>query len=152
MKVILGTLFLMYVPLISIAAEPMLAECDNHLLTVEKDGTYSSGAKKALVEAYRKGEAIRVGWELDWDKDSKVDVSHWTSAQFLSEFEGAIYAQISSIQQQIPSKDKKDIFFPKESRQWFGLLSTKGVLKGRFSGENQVPKQYNVKSIWCLDR
>jgi hypothetical protein len=127
-----------------------ITQCENHLLTVESNGRVSAGEKSKLIEAFRKGSSIRVGWELDWDKDNKVDIMHWTSAQFLSEFEGEIFAQIPMIEQQRPRKGQADIIFPEISRQWYGLLKSNGVLKGRYSGKKGMSKSYNVRSMWCI--
>lgn len=126
-----------------------LSQCDNHLLTVESDGQVSSGSYNKVQEAYRKGEFIRVGWELDFTKDGKVDVSHWVNVEFLSEFEGKVYAQIPAIQQQIPNKAEGNIFYPKHSQQWYGLLRTDGVLSGRYSHREGMSKEYRVRSMWC---
>jgi len=106
--------------------------------------------KKNLIDAFRKGASIRVGWELDWNKDNKIDITHWTPAKFLTEFEGEIYAQISVIEQQRPNKGKSDIIFPEKSQQWYGLLRSDGVLKGRYSGKKGMSKSYNVRSMWCV--
>lgn len=127
-----------------------IEQCDNHLVTIEKNGDVSAGSKKALVTAFRKGASIRVGWELDWNNDKHVDISHWTNAQFLSEFEGEIFAQIPSIQQQRARKGKSDIIFPEKSQEWYGLLRSDGVLKGRYSEKKEMTKSYNVRSMWCL--
>jgi len=94
--------------------------------------------KYAQMSAYKKGKNIGVGREIDWNKDKKVDISHCATAIFLSEFEGANYAQLPAIQQQLPHKDKNDILFPAKSQNWYGLLSSRGVIKGKFSNAKGV--------------
>lgn len=135
----------------SVNAQTSLLQCENHLLTVERDGSISAGAHQKLLAAYRKGASIRIGWELDWNNDDKIDVTHWTSAQFMSEFQGVIFSQIPSIQQQRPVKSNGEIIFPEKSRLWFGLLNSKGKLTGRYSESKGMSKEYNVRSLWCID-
>ena len=130
--------------------ESYIAQCDNHLLTVEANGKVSAGTKNKLIDVFRKGASIRVGWELDWNRDNIVDITHWTTAQFLTEFEGKIFAQIPAIEQQSPKKSQADILFPDKPRQWHGLLNSDGVLKGRYSNQEGMSKSYNVRSMWCI--
>lgn len=143
-------MFVFYGTLAHASTDTSFSQCDNHLMTVERSGIVSAGSYKKLINAYRKGASIRVGWELDFTGDGKTDVSHWVDAQFLSEFDGKLYAQVPAIQQQIPDITKSDILFPKNSQEWYGLLRSDSKLSGRYSLRNQMSKTYQVRSMWCL--
>lgn len=135
---------------IGVQAQGPLQQCDNHLVTIEKDGSVSAGSKKSLIAAYRKGAPIRVGWELDWDDDGKSDITHWTFSHFLSEFEGEIFAQIPMIQQQRPRRGEANIVFPDKNQEWYGILRSDGQLSGRYSEREGMSKSYRVRSVWCV--
>lgn len=64
-----------------VAATPLNAQslsCSGafHLATIEPDGKVSSGSLNALVLAYRSGQTLRVGWELDFNGDESADITH----------------------------------------------------------------------------
>lgn len=71
-----------------------------HLVTIESDGSASRGSKDQLRRAVANGLPIRVGWGLDTNADGVPDLSHWTDAGFVTDFEGEIFAQIPDIQRQ----------------------------------------------------
>lgn len=113
--------------------------CAGHLATIGADGVVSAGARTAVLEAVRRGAALRVHWSLDPNNDGVPEISHWADAGFLSEWQGEVFAQIDDIQQQAPRRDPPRIEMPigrdrasgKEIRRipqkagiaWFALLS-----------------------------
>jgi len=117
-----------------------------HLATIEPDGTASTGSKDRIRAAVQKGLPIRVGWILG----PHGELTHWADAIFLSVFEGEVFAQVPTIQQQSPVRGKARIELPKSGGRWTGLLGTDGRLEGHFDDGSEAPKT-RVRSIWCID-
>jgi len=129
---------------------PCAETCTSPLVTVEADGTVSSGAKDALRAAFRAGLPLRVGWSLDTDSDGRPEISHWADAAFLSEFEGEVFAQLRDIQRQTPRRGSASISMPAERQRWSGLLGSTGVLESHFDNGQAAPAT-RVRSTWCVD-
>lgn len=121
--------------------------CPALLATIEPDASVSAGSLNALTNAYRAGQKIRVGWELDWDQDGSVDITHWANADFLSEFEGTIATQIPSIRRQIPRPGEARIALAAETT-WTGLIDSRGRLYGAYDGDKATERR--VRTHWCL--
>ena len=124
------------------------AICPGHLATVERSedgGVITAGSKEALRAAVLAGRSLRVGWEFDWNSDGQVDITHWADASFLSEFEGEIYTQVTTINRQQPRPGQKRIHLP--AGRWTGLLGTNGLLVSALEGEE--PRDHPVRSHWC---
>lgn len=128
---------------------PAFGACPEHLATIEPDGSVSTGSVELLKAAYRAGHHIRVGWELDWDQDGITDITHWANADFLSEFEGTIAAQIPSIRRQLPRPGEGTISLATETT-WTGLIDTLGRLQGGYDGDKA--REYRVRAHWCMAR
>lgn len=120
--------------------------CPTLLATIEPDGSVTSGSLDALKSAYRTGQQIRIGWEMDWDRDGKVDITHWANADFLSEFEGTIATQLSSVRRQVPRPGEATITLS-AATTWTGLIDTSGRLQGAYDGGE--PKEHRVRAHWC---
>lgn len=123
--------------------------CAGHLATIGADGTVTSGARAAVLDAARRGAALRVQWSLDPNNDGVPEVSHWADAGFLSEWQGEVFAQIDDIQQQAPRRDPARIELPAGRKRWSGLLATTGVLTSHFD-DGSEPSTTRVRTTWCL--
>jgi len=121
-----------------------------HLVTVESDGTVSRGSKDRLRRAVHDGQAIRIGWSLDTDGDGRTDLSPWTGADFLTDFEGEVFAQIDDIQRQAPTRAETRVRMPAGRQRWSGILGTNGVLEGHFD-DGTEPRSTRVRVTWCVD-
>jgi hypothetical protein len=121
-----------------------------HLLTVAADGTATRGTKDALKRAVQAGLPLRVGWGLDANADGVADVSHWSDAGFLTEFEGEIFAQIPDIQRQSPVRGQARVLMPGGRQRWSGLISTNGRLESHFD-DGSEPQSVRLGSTWCVD-
>ena len=120
-----------------------------HLATIEADGSISRGAQAALLRAVGDGQPIRVGWSLDPDGDGKPDLTHWTDASFLTEFEGHVFAQIEDIQRQSPMRGQARVAMPTGRMRWTGILGTNARLEGHFD-DGTEPVSVRVRTTWCL--
>ena len=123
--------------------------CAGHLATIDADGAVVQGTKAAVLDALRRGSAMRVGWSLDSNNDGQPELVHWADAGFLSEWHGEAFAQIDDIQQQAPRRDPARIEMPVGRRRWTGLLSTTGVLAGHFD-DGSEPIAVKLRTTWCL--
>ncbi|MEO0435916.1 MAG: hypothetical protein AAF098_03310 [Pseudomonadota bacterium] len=124
--------------------------CENgkQLALISPSGKLQQGSLDRLLGAYRRGERFRLGWELDFDGDSKSDITHWADGLFLTEFKGHLFAQLPTIERQRPLDETGAIEFPVSTQRWSGLIGTDGSLVGRFS--DSQPTRSKVKSVWCL--
>jgi len=82
------------------------------------------GNKAQLIDAVRSGYPVRIGWGGN-------RVEHVTDAQFLTIFEGEVFAQIKSIVGQAPSaiNDSVKIKFRPENH-WTKIAGTNGYANG----------------------
>jgi hypothetical protein len=121
-----------------------------HLATLRADGTLEAGSKDAVRAAFANGTPLRVGWSIDANNDGTADVSHWADAAFLSEFEGEIFAQLTDIQRQQPTRGQARIAMPPGRQRWSGLLGTNGMLESHFD-DGSAAATMRVRSSWCVD-
>lgn len=121
-----------------------------HLVTIEPDGSASRGSKDQLKRAVANGLPIRVGWGLDTNADGIPEVSHWTDAGFVTDFEGEIFAQIPDIQRQSPVRGQARVLMPVGRQRWSGLVGTNGRLESHFD-DGSEPATTRVRSTWCVD-
>ncbi|MEM9304844.1 MAG: hypothetical protein AAGE01_22215 [Pseudomonadota bacterium] len=135
------------------AAVPLLARadflpCDYPLVSLDPGGAVVTGSKDALVEAYRSGAEIRVGWSLDWNDDGETDVTHWAPARFLSEYRGEIFAQLPVIHRQRPQRDRPAIHITETHQEWFAIIGSNGELRSRMHDDDRLGER-NVPTQWC---
>jgi hypothetical protein len=118
------------------------------LLTTEAGGKVSAGSKGALIQAVQAGAPIRVGWELDFERDGKIDLVHWAPASFLTVFEGEVFAQIPPILKQEPILGKANVRVAAATVTWQGLVGSTGFLEGRYSDTSETDR-IPARVIWC---
>ncbi|MEM6301220.1 MAG: hypothetical protein AAF749_05725 [Pseudomonadota bacterium] len=129
-------------------ASSLYCEHGKQLATISSSGELDQGSLGRLHSAYRRGEKIRLGWELDFNGDNTADITHWADGLFLTEYKNRLFAQLPTIERQRPVDDSGLIEFADAAQRWSGLLGTDGTLVGRFS--DGAPKRSSVRSIWCL--
>lgn len=142
--------------LITLPATPLLAQepatCSQVLYETGFDKRAVRGTKQALIAAVERGDPIRIGWFLDVNNDGTGDVSHWADAQFLSVFEGEVFAQLSAIMEQTPVRGRAKMRLGIFARDWRGLFGSDGSLQGRFANGNNATSDTPVAIRWCAAR
>ena len=112
---------------------PMLvkSQCTT-LLSTDFEGNVLSGSIDDLKKNIREGKTIRVGWQLDFDNDGKVDVEHWAPARFLTIIGEHVYTQIDEISAQGITAKRDGIRLDKNEVYWYGLIGTDSQLVNKF--------------------
>lgn len=110
------------------------------ILSTNFDGEVTKGSKEALIEEIRKGSSVRVGYQLDFDKDKVADFDHWTTAEFITILNGEVFTQIRNINLQIPKLDIPQIDIIPVNTMWTAILGSNGFLKNRYVYEDLVPE------------
>ena len=137
--------------LLAVPAQAQEMACGvGHLVTIGADGAIIRGSKERLRQAIGNGLPVRIGWQLDANRDGTVDVAHWTDAGFVTEFEGEIFAQLDDIQRQSPMRGQTRVLMPAGRQRWSGLLGTTGMLESHLDDGSQ-PNSVRVRSTWCVD-
>lgn len=126
--------------------------CSHLLYSTGFDREVLGGSKEALVEVVERGDAIRIGWELDFDDNGKADIRHWADASFLSIWEGEVFAQVQAIHRQRPVSGSEgggsDMVLPDEFIEWRASLGTTGRVDGAFSNGRKMPA-IPARIFWC---
>lgn len=117
-----------------------------HLATIEADAKVSSGSRDAVVAAARKGEALRIGWQIG--PATKPDLEHWQDARFITVFEGQVFAQIGDIHHQFGKRGRAQVDLGKTLSFWSASIGTDGRMMGRLTEEAE-PKTFNLRTFWC---
>ena len=102
------------------------------IVATDFDGNVVSGSIDSLISEIRKGKPVRVGWQLDFDKDKKPDFDHWVDAGFLTILGGHVFAQIETIYIQGPRAEIPQVEIYPTHHQWTALIGTNGKLLNRF--------------------
>ncbi|MEL7198764.1 MAG: hypothetical protein AAGL10_10660 [Pseudomonadota bacterium] len=131
------------------AAVAQYLDCERPLFATDLDGNPTHGSKDALVSAVNKGRSIRIGWGLDFDGDGQSELTHWADAQFLSVWEGEVFAQVAAIHTQRPRRGKADITLSDPFVEWRGSIGTTGKLEGRSSDGKVFPAAVAIETMWC---
>lgn len=146
MKTLLAALVLaaLAAPASALAAERPCG--GRHLATIEADAKVSSGSREAVVAAARKGEALRVGWQIG--PAGKPDLEHWQDARFITIFEGQVFAQIGDIHHQFGKRGKAQVDVGKSLSFWNASIGTDGRMMGRLSDQAE-PTTMALRTYWC---
>lgn len=123
--------------------------CPGLLYQTGFDGGVLAGDKASLAAAVERGEAIRVGWSLDFDADGTTDLAHWAESGFLTVFEGEVFAQLEAIAPQRPVARTASVTLVSGPVTWRGLLGSDGSLAGAFSDGRPIPGGARVAIRWC---
>jgi len=106
------------------------------VLKTDFKGQVSEGSIEKLIEEIQAGKSVRVGWQLDFDKDGIPDVEHWIDANFISILNGHVFNQIDAIHRQVPKKDIPQVELVNSTMMWMGIIGTNGKLIHRYILEN----------------
>ncbi len=101
------------------------------LLHTDFEGNVVSGSKEKLIEEIRKGYSVRVGWQLDFNKDGVGDFDHWAPAEFITILGNDVFTQIRNINVQLPYQDKPQVDIIPVNIMWTAILGTNSVLRNR---------------------
>ncbi|MEO0972753.1 MAG: hypothetical protein AAFX85_06630 [Pseudomonadota bacterium] len=140
---------LLLVALLSVQHAMGAQTCPKLLFATDLDGVVSGGSKAQLIEAVQRGEALRLGWEIDFDEDGASDLSHWSEGAFLTVWEGEVFAQVTAIHRQRPRRGQGDVELTTPFTEWRGLLSTKGEISGALDQPGSEPGRRRVSVVWC---
>lgn len=140
-------LFALLLP--ALFAVPALAEsCTVPLLELDADGRVLSGSRRAVADAARRGDPLRVGWRVVYGRGERDFVQHWSEARFVTLFEGETFAQVEAIHRQAPRRGKAHVELTQARETWHASIGTDGVLAGR--PDNGDPTETRVAQSWCL--
>ncbi|WP_378182261.1 hypothetical protein [Aquimarina sp. SS2-1] len=125
----------------------------------DEKGNPLSGDIEDLKKAVRQGCEIRVGWGVysEYKKDGLTGVfavEHAAEGQFLTINKGHVYAQLSRIMGQAPSREQHHINLVK-THYWNAVLGTTGELTQVYLDHSEVDKSDefsdNVKVVWYIN-
>lgn len=143
-----------------IAAKPASAQnakgtenpptCTGLLFATGFDGAPTHGNKDSLIDAVNRGAPIRVGWDLDFNRDGVSDLTHWADASFLSVFEGEVFTQIDTINTQRPQRGQADIRLTDTYNGWRGSMGSNGRFEGIDAAGNTFPEDIPSRVRWCV--
>ncbi len=102
------------------------------VLATNFNGNVVKGSKQELVQLIREGKPVRVGWQLDFDKDQKSDFDHWVEATFITILGEDVFTQIDPIFAQGPDEKAPQVEIYASSTRWTAILGTNGKLLNRF--------------------
>lgn len=102
------------------------------LVATDFDGQVVQGSIDTLIQEIRKGKPVRVGWQLDFDKDKQADFDHWVPATYITILNGHVFTQIDPIFIQGPNPKIPQVEIYASSDQWSAILGTNGKLLNRF--------------------
>jgi len=108
-----------------------IGQNSNVLLKTNFEGKVVEGSIQNLIDNIRKGEKIRIGWGLDFNKDGKADLEHWIDANFLSILNGHVFNQIEPIYAQGPNMTLPQIEIGNSNMKWTAIVGTNGKLISR---------------------
>jgi len=113
---------------------------DAHIvLRTDKNGRVSHGSIESLIDHVQAGRAIRVGWEMDSNRDGQFDIIHWTDAKFLTVLNGQVFNQIDPIYRQVPKIREPQIKLMESEMKWVAIVGTNGKLVHRFIMDPNMP-------------
>ncbi|MEM9824697.1 MAG: hypothetical protein AAF985_26655 [Bacteroidota bacterium] len=113
-----------------LALDSLKAQNSQVILRTDFEGQIIEGSIDSLISKISEGKKVRVGWQLDFDKDNQADLEHWIDANFISIINGHVYNQIDPIYRQIPTPDQVQIINSK--MQWTAIIGTNGKLLSRY--------------------
>lgn len=110
----------------------LIAQNQNIILKTDYNGEVIEGSVENLIEHINMGKKVRVGWELDFDKDQKGDLQHWIDANFITIIGGHVFNQVDEIYTQLPRTAIPQVSMMPSDWTWTAIIGTNGVLQSRF--------------------
>ena len=102
------------------------------IFATDFNGETTKGSKKKLIELIQQGKPVRVGWQLDFNKDDKADLEHWIDAEFITIIGSQVFTQIETIFAQGPNLEKEQVEIGSDATKWTGVIGTNGKLLNRY--------------------
>ncbi len=102
------------------------------LLRTDFNGKVVEGSLDVLIETIQKGDAIRIGWQLDFNDDNIPDLEHWINGKFLTIMNGHVFNQIDPIYAQAPMSEIPQVEISNSPLQWTAIIGTNGKLISRY--------------------
>ncbi|MEL7371839.1 MAG: hypothetical protein AAFN74_23145, partial [Myxococcota bacterium] len=87
------------IAMLMLSSAPGPLQCPHPLLQRDDDGKIVSGSEQQVLDVFRAGGRLRVGWYRARPQ-RPYPVIHWVEAGFLTERAGHIYAQFGAIHRQ----------------------------------------------------
>lgn len=109
------------------------------IVATDFDGQVVAGSIDSLIKEIRRGKPVRVGWQLDFNKDKEADFDHWVDAEFITILGGHVFTQIETIFAQGPNIEVPQVEIFPSPDQWTAVIGTNGKLLNRFISEG-TPK------------
>ncbi|MEL6371605.1 MAG: hypothetical protein AAFY84_01200 [Pseudomonadota bacterium] len=109
----------------------------------DAEGNEVEGNKDDLIRAVRDGQPVRVYF-------GGGRVEHVADAQFLTVFEGEVFAQIEAIDAQRPMTEPARIEFRDPGQEWRAITGTNGTWTTRMDGAD--PRQARAAFRWFVSK
>ena len=123
-------------------------QCRYLLFATDFDNSHLGGSKEVLIDAVERGDPIRLGWELDFDKNGEADILHWADASVLTLWEGEVFTQVQAIHRQHPLRGEGEMHLSDEFIEWRASMGTTGRVEGAFSN-GQKMRSIPARIYWC---
>ncbi len=108
----------------------------------DEQGEPVDGSKAALIDAVRDGKPVRV-----YTRGRRVE--HAADAQFLTIFEGEVFAQLTPIEAQQPETDPARVLFRNPGQKWRSIVGTNGFVTAFMDGRD--PNERNGATRWFVE-
>ena len=128
----------------SVNAPVKQTSASNHWTLIyanDDKGNSLEGSKEKLIEAIRVGKPVRI-----YTASSRIE--HAFDAQFLSIFEGEIFAQIMPIESQRPTSNPTQILFRNPGEKWRSIVGSNGFVTALLDG--QEPNVRTGSTKWFV--
>lgn len=107
----------------------------------DENGELIEGSKDQLIASIRAGKPVRI-----FTAGRRIE--HATDAQFLSIFDGEVFAQITAIESQKPELNPTKILFRKPGVKWRSIIGTNGIVTAFSDG--QEPNARTGSTKWFV--
>lgn len=102
------------------------------VLETDFEGNVVNGSKSELIKKIREGKPVRIGWQLDFNKDKEPDFDHWMDAEFITILGDDVFTQIRNINLQVPKTDIPQVDIIPVNTMWTAILGTNSLLVNRY--------------------
>ena len=119
---------------LSLTAVTLQAQEFKVVVTTDFKGAVTQGSIDQLITYIQEGKPVRLGWQLDFNKDGVSDLEHWVDTEFITINNGHVYSQIKTIHQQSPLPDNVEL--SGGENLWYALINTKGIMQHKYIFEN----------------
>ncbi|MEM7081395.1 MAG: hypothetical protein AAF465_01490 [Pseudomonadota bacterium] len=116
---------------------------DSWIMVLENDadGNTLEGSKDVLIRAVRNGKPVRV-----YTAGRRIE--HAADAQFLSIFDGEVFAQLTPIESQRPTLEPLQMVFREPGQKWRAIRGTNGFVTAFMDGGE--PNIRQAGTVWFV--